>query len=100
MTTMQLNSHVRQFEGFAPRRRIFGRAPEIPTEAIGNPHFEDYTKPREAPTAKTHQILGVIQEIRQASINADFDNKLNMALHRRLRETKSAEFFLRRSIFC
>ena len=37
MTMMRLNSQVRQYDGFAPGQRVFGRAPKLPIGAIGNP---------------------------------------------------------------
>ena len=63
------------------------------------PNSEGFTNPKGAPAKITHQLVGTIRKIRQSSINADFDNKLNMASHMRFRDTKSEEFFLRRSIF-
>ena len=65
----------------------------MPICTIGNPHFEDFTNPKEAPAAKTHGLIGLIHKIRQASPNADFSNKLNTTLHRRAGNTKSEEFF-------
>ena len=69
----------------------------MPIGAIGDPHFEDFTNPEDAKNTKTHQLIGAIHKIRQASLNADFDNKLNTKSRRRFRETESAEFFLRQS---
>ena len=88
MTTMRLNSQVRQFGGFAPGKRVFGRTPRMPIGTIGNPYFEDFTNPKEAHTAKTHGLIGLIHKIRQASTNADFTNRLNTTSHRRVRDTK------------
>ena len=71
----------------------------MPIGAIGNPHFEDPTNPKDAPTSKTHGLIGVIRKIRQASPNADFSNKLNTTFHRMVRDAKSEEFFsARRSL--
>ena len=56
MTTMRLNSQVRQFFGFTPGRRVFGRAPKIPIGDVGSPNFEDFTNPVEAPTTETHHL--------------------------------------------
>ena len=67
MATMRLNSQVRQFGGFKPGQRVFGRTPKIPIGATGNPHFEDFTNPEDARTDKTHELIGAIRKIRQAS---------------------------------
>ena len=83
MAMMRLNSQVRQFGGFAPGRRVFGMAPEMPIGAGGNPRFDDFTDPKEAPETKTHHLLGAIREIRQASLNSDFVDKSNLSLHKR-----------------
>ena len=40
MTTMRLNSQVRQFGGFAPVQRVPVMAPKMPIGVVGNPHFE------------------------------------------------------------
>ena len=88
MAMMRLNSHVRQFGGFAPWRSFFGRTPRMPITAVGSPHFEYSMKPKEAPAEKTHHLLGAVREIRQASLNADCSYKLNMALRKRVRATK------------
>ena len=61
MEMMHLNSQVREFGGFAQGQRVFGRTPEMPTGAIGNPHFEDFTHPTESPTTKTHQLTDAIR---------------------------------------
>ena len=73
---------------------VFGMTPKIPIGTVGSPHFEDFTTPVEAPTTKTHQLIGVIQKIRQASLFADFSGKLNSALRKRIREPINGEFFL------
>ena len=99
MTMMRLNAQVRQFGGFAPGQRVFGRTPKIPIGAIGNPHFEDFTNPEDSPTTQTHQLIDVLRKIRHASLKEDFSNKLNTTSHRRFRETKSEEFFLGRPVF-
>ena len=40
--------------------------------AVGNPHFEDFTNPAESQTTKNSSFIGGIQQIRQASLIADF----------------------------
>ena len=80
---MRLNSQVRQFGGFAPGRRVFGRTPKMPIGAAGNPHFDDFMNQKEAPAAKTHHLLGAIQKIRHASLNGDFVNKFNLSFRKR-----------------
>ena len=63
--------------------------------AFGDPHFEDSMNPEAAPAAKTHHFLGGgVRKIRQASLNADFINKLNMALHKPVREAKMENSFM------
>ena len=99
MAMMRLNSQVGEFGGFAPTQRVFGRTPKMQIGAIGNPHFEDFTIPKESPKTKTHQLIDVAHKIRQASLKADFSNKLNTKSHRRFRETKSEGFFLCRAVF-
>ena len=80
MTTMRLNSQVRQFGGFTPGKRVSGRTPKMPIDKVGNPHFGDFTNPVEASSTKTHHLIGVIQQIRQESLSSDFSGKLNLAL--------------------
>ena len=70
MAMMRLNSQVRQFGGFAHGRRVFDRDPNMPIVAAGSPHFEDFTNPVEAPTAKTHHLSGAIRQIRLAPLTA------------------------------
>ena len=78
---------------FRTRETGFGRTPKIPICTIGNPFFEDFTNPIEAPATKVHGLISVIRKIRQASLNAYFRNKLSTTLRSRVRGTKSAEFF-------
>ena len=87
MTTMRLNSKVRRFGGFTPGRKVFGWTPEMPIGAVGSPHFEDFMSPVEAPNTKTHHLIRGIQQIRHASLIADFSGKLNLALRKRIRES-------------
>ena len=65
----------------------------MPIGTIDNPHFEDFTNPKDAAAAKTHGLIGLIRKIQQASLSADFINKLNTTLHMGVRDTKSEEFF-------
>ena len=69
-------------------REFFGRTPKMPIVTVGNPHFEDFTNPAGAPTTETHHFLGAIQKIRQALLTADFSGELNLALRKRIRESK------------
>ena len=100
MTTMRLNSQVRQFEGFAPGRRVFGRTPKMPIWDIDNPFFEYFTSPVEEPKTKVHGLLSVIRKIRQASLNADFINKLSAALTRTVRSKSGGFFYAKRFLYC
>ena len=77
MTTMRLNSKVRKFDGFTPGQRAFAGTPKMPIGAVVAPNFEDFVNPMDAPTAKTHHLLGIIHQIRKASPTADFIGKLN-----------------------
>ena len=72
MTMMHLNSQVQQYDGFTPAQLVFGRTPKLPIGTIGNPFFEDFMNPAEAPTAETQNLIPAIYEIRQASLQADF----------------------------
>ena len=99
MATMRLNTQVRKFGGFAPGHRVFGRTPEMPICTTDNPHFEDFTNPKDAPTSKNQWLIGVIRKIRHAPPNADFSNKLNTTLNRRVRGAKSEEFFFWEAVF-
>ena len=94
MATMRLNSQVRQFDGFTPGNEFTGERQKKPIWTIGNPFFGDFTNTIGAPEAKVHGVISVIHNIRQASLNADFSNKLSTTLHRRVGSTKSEEFFL------
>ena len=78
----------------------FGRTPKVPIGAADNPYFEDFRNRKEAPTAKTHQLLGAIREIRQSSLNADFSNKLNMSLRRRVLWAKMEDSFYAKRFSC
>ena len=53
MTMMHLNSQVRQYGGFTPGQRVFGRTPKLPIGTIDNPFFWDFTNPADAPTTET-----------------------------------------------
>ena len=92
MATMRLNSQVRQLGGFEHGKRVFGRPQKLPIGAVGNPHFWDFTNPKEAQTAETHHFLGVIRQIRQASPAAYFNGKLNLRLNRRSCRSGNGEF--------
>ena len=61
-TTMRLNPQVRQFGGFAPGQRVFGRIPTMPIGVVDNSHFLDSANPKDAPAAKTHHLSGAIQK--------------------------------------
>ena len=55
----------------------------MPIGAAGSPHFGDLTNPKDARKTKTHHLLGIVHQIRQASITEDFNRKLNLRLNRR-----------------
>ena len=88
MTMMHMYSQVQHYDGFTPGQRVFGRTPKLPIGTIDNPFFEDFMNPVDAPAAKTQNLISTIYEIRQASPKADFRNKTNTTLIRRVRNTK------------
>ena len=94
MITMPLNSQVRQYDGFTPGRRVFGRTPEVPIGAVGNPFFEYLMNPAAAPTAKTQNLISTLFKLRQASLNADFQSKMDTTPIRRVRNAKTGEYLL------
>ena len=96
MAMMRLNAQVRQFGGFTPGGRVFGRTQKMSTGAVGNPHFADFMNPVGAPTTKSHHSIGVIQQTRQASLIAYFSGKLNSALRQRIPESKMGNSFYAR----
>ena len=98
MTMMRLNSQVQQYDGFTPGERVFGRARKLPIGAFGNPFFEYFMNPLEAPAEKTHNLISIIFKIRQASLKADFQSKMDTPLIRR-GNVKTEEYFLGQSVF-
>ena len=99
MTTMRLNSQVRQFDGFVHGRRVFCWAPKMTIGAVGDPDFEDFTNPFEVRTAKTHHFSGAIRQIRQASLTECFSAKLNLSLISRIRDSEMGNSFYARLCF-
>ena len=51
----------------------------MPIGAAGSPHFGDFTNPKEDQAAKTHHLPGIIHQIRQSSVTADFNGKSNLS---------------------
>ena len=100
MTTMRLNSKVRQYVGLTPGRRVFGRTPKLPIGEAGSPFFRDSMSPAEAPSAKTHNLLPAIYKIRQSLISADFQSQVNATLVRRVRKAKRRIFVSVENGFC
>ena len=96
---MHLNSQVRQFDGFAQWQRVFGRTPKMPTGAVYNPHFGDFTNPVEEPTAETHHLSGTMRQIRKSSLTSYFSGASNLALNKRIRASENEEFFLCQTVF-
>ena len=74
-------------------RRVFGRTPKLPIGTAGNPFFEDFMIPAEAPAAKPHSLLAALYKIRQSSLTADFQSKVNTTPIRRVRHAKTDDFF-------
>ena len=64
-TTAHLNSKVRHFGGFVPRRRVFGRGPKMPIGTVFSLNFEDFVNPKDAQWTKTHHLLGIITELEE-----------------------------------
>ena len=77
---------------FYTRWESFRATPKMPIGAVWGPHFGDFVNPKEAPAAKTHHFLGMIRQIRKASITADFSGGLNLILDKRLRGSGNGEF--------
>ena len=59
----------------------------MPIAAVGNPNFEDFVNPKEARATKRRNFLGIIHQIRQASIAADFNGKSSLVLNIRFRQS-------------
>ena len=92
MTMTHLNSQVQQLGRFAHGQRVLGRAPKMPIDTLGTPHFSDFMNPKEAPVTKTHHLLGTIHQIRQSSTTEDFNGKLSLRLNRRFRQSANGGF--------
>ena len=90
---LRLNSQVWQFGGLTPGRRVRGRDPKMPIGAAGSPHFADFANPTGPPETKTHNLLGVIRQISETSLGADFNGILNLRLNRRFRHIQNGGFF-------
>ena len=84
---------ISTYGGFTHGRRVSGRTPELPIGAVDNPFFDDFMNHADAPVAKTQNLISMIHDIRHASLKADSQSKLNIALIRRARNTKNGEFF-------
>ena len=54
---LHLNAQSRQYDGFTPGHRVFGRTPEIPIGTVGNPFRLDFTKPGGPSATQTHQAV-------------------------------------------
>ena len=68
MAALHLNSQVRQYDGFTPGQRVFGRTPKLPIGTVSNPNFTDFTNPIAAPTTKSLSLVNTIFHIRKASL--------------------------------
>ena len=83
---------AQQFGGFAPGKRVFCRTPKIPIGSVGKPDFRISRIQRSPEWPKTHQLLVVMRQIRQASSVVDFNGELNLLLGKRIRQTHTEEF--------
>ena len=99
MATMRLNSQVQQYDGFTPGKRVFWRGPKLPIGAVGNPFFEYFMNPADAPTAETQNLISMIFEIRQAPLTSDFRNKLDAAFIRRVGNAKKRGYLIGKTVF-
>ena len=90
-TMIHLNSQVRQFGGFTHGPRVLGRTPKMPIGAVVNPHFLAFVNPKDAETTKTHHLLGIIRQFRQASSTAYFNGGLNLRLNRGFLQFRNEE---------
>ena len=57
MCMIRLDSEARQYGGFAPARRVFGRSPKLPIGYVDNPHFKDFTYRNDPPCNKDAECV-------------------------------------------
>lgn len=55
MRTLHLNSQVQRYDGLTPGQRVFGRSPRMPSGAVGDPNFADFTNHVMAPETQTRE---------------------------------------------
>ena len=84
---------------FYPRATCFRQGAEITHRGGWQPFFGDFTNPSDAPTAETQNLISMIFEIRQASIKADFQNKLDKALIRRVGNERNEEYLTGKTVY-
>ena len=99
MTMVRLNSPVQQFGWFAKERRVFGRPPKMPIGTVDSPNFADFTNPMDEQSTKTYHLIGIIHQIRQASLTADFNGNLNLRIDRRFRQSGNGGFLGPNGVF-
>ena len=92
MKTMHSDSLLQQLVGRTPEPHVFVRAPKMPIGAVGNPHFSDFTDPKDSRETKTHHLVRIIRQIRQASSEVDFNGKLNLRMNKRFRQIHTDGF--------
>ena len=93
MTMMRLNAQVRQFGGFAPGQRVFGRKTEIPIGALRNPHFCGFYEPERGTYLENSPVIRCASEYTTSIDKCRSDEQLNMALRRRGREAEMVRSF-------
>ena len=59
--TLQLNSQVRQYEGFTPGVGVSGRTPEMPIGTVGDPFYNYFRNPANSPVTQTHQVIAKLR---------------------------------------
>ena len=60
MCMLHLNSQVRQYDGFTPRRRVFGTTPKIPIGSVGSRNFNDFVLRKNPPCDAIGRIFKML----------------------------------------
>ena len=92
MTTMRLNSQVRQFYGLTHGQRVFGGAPKCRLGRWEVRILAIFKNPMDAQSIKTHHSLWANRQIRQASLTEDFNGKLDLCINRSFRQSRNGVF--------
>ena len=99
LSMLHLNSKVQRYDCFTPGQRVFGRTHKLPIGTARNPNYSDFTHTKDDPVTQTHQVLAKLIELREASLESDFDGKFNIALNHRVRDMGSEESLLWQTVY-